>query len=102
MSPEDFRHRHLRRVGRRWSLLELANGDCEFLGRDADGKARCVIHPVRPRQCQTWPFWASNLRSRRLWEAAARVCPGIGQGAVHPLPVIEAALRGNERAALPF
>lgn len=101
LSPERFGRQHLRRVGRRLSLLELENGDCEFLARLPDGKTTCLIHPVRPRQCRTWPFWASNLRSRRAWDGAARNCPGMNNGRHHPLSVIRELLRRNARAALP-
>ena len=40
----------------------------------------CVIYPVRPAQCRTWPFWESNLRSRKNWDSIAEGCPGIGRG----------------------
>lgn len=100
MSFEQFASRHVRRVGDRLSLLEERDGDCEFLLRDPDGLTRCSIHPVRPVQCRTWPFWKSNLRSPRNWEAAGKGCPGIDTGDHHPLPVIRAALQSN--GALPL
>jgi len=100
--PEMFIQQHVRRVGQRQSLLELENGDCEFLVRDSDGKTRCAIHAVRPLQCRTWPFWKSNLTSPRAWRASSRHCPGIDHGQLHPLPVIQQALRQNHGAALPL
>ena len=55
--------KHLRRVGRRFSLTEeKASGDCCFLVQK-DGKRTCSIYPVRPLQCRTWPFWARTIRS---------------------------------------
>jgi hypothetical protein len=102
MSPESFRREHTRRLASRRSLLERENGDCEFLERGADGKARCAIHPVRPTQCRTWPFWKSNLTSPRAWELAARSCPGMNRGRRYSLTVIQQALQRNRDAALSF
>lgn len=98
----EFLARHTRPAAGRRSLLEKDGGDCELLIRDPDGKTRCSIHPVRPLQCRTWPFWPSNLASSRAWAAAARGCPGMNTGEHHPLPVIQAALRRNSAAALPL
>lgn len=95
ITPEEFNRRHVRRVGRGRSLLEKANGDCEFLERRPDGKTACRIHAVRPVQCRTWPFWKSNLTDPEAWQRTGRDCPGIGQGPVYPLAVIQAALRDN-------
>ena len=86
--------RHLRRVGLRFSLTEKPGGDCIFLIRE-NGKTRCEIHPVRPVQCQTWPFWSENLRSRSNWEAAAKNCPGMGSGELYPPEVIDMCRRGK-------
>lgn len=65
----------VRRVGRRLSLREQANGDCVFF------EAGCVVYPVRPAQCRTFPFWPEHLRTRAAWERLGRVeCPGVGRG----------------------
>lgn len=95
VAVEEFAARHVRRAGRGHSLLELADGDCEFLERFPDGTTRCRIHAVRPVQCRTWPFWKSNLGSPRVWQQVAKNCPGIEQGPLHPLPAIQAALKEN-------
>lgn len=97
---DQFQRRHTRRAERGRSLLEHADGDCEFLRRQADGKAYCGIYEVRPLQCRTWPFWKSNLRSLRAWKLTGRDCPGINQGTHHPLPVIQAALARNAAGGL--
>jgi Fe-S-cluster containining protein len=56
-------------------LAEL-QGDCAFL-RDGN---RCIVYPVRPMQCRTWPFWSENMK-RTVWEGpVSACCPGIGQG----------------------
>lgn len=95
LTPEQFNRRHVRRVGRGRSLLELPGGDCEFLERLPDGKTRCRIHPVRPTQCRTWPFWRSNLTTLQAWRLTGRGCPGIDRGPLHTLPVIQQALTDN-------
>ena len=58
------------------SLREKADGDCVFFDR----KEGCTIYPVRPRQCRTWPFWESNVRTPEAWRRTCEVCPGSGQG----------------------
>lgn len=48
---------------------------CHFL---KDGG--CSIHPVKPTQCRTYPFWPSIVASRAMWKIEATFCPGIGKG----------------------
>lgn len=77
---------HLRYVGSRISLREFANGDCTFL----DGKTRrCTVYPVRPAQCQTWPFWKSNLASEADWKRTQEACPGARCGKLYSLEQIQ-------------
>lgn len=97
---EQFVAKHTRVAARGRSLLEYPGGDCEFLVRRADGKTECAIHAVRPLQCRTWPFWDSNVRSRRAWNASAKDCPGMDAGPHHALPVIQEALQEARRAKL--
>jgi len=35
-------------------LLKRTEKGCVFLTWDADGKARCTIHPSRPKACREW------------------------------------------------
>ncbi len=95
MAAEAFERLHVRPVGRRRSLKERPNGDCEFLRRTPAGKAFCSVYDARPRQCRTWPFWADNLETPEAWNDASAGCPGINSGQHHPLPVIQSALRGR-------
>lgn len=69
--------------GRR-TLREKANGDCVYWDR----KKGCTIYPVRPAQCQTWPFWASNLETPEDWQRTVDVCPGSGEGELIPVEEI--------------
>jgi Fe-S-cluster containining protein len=67
---------HVRSVEGRTSLRELAFGDCLFY-HPVRG---CRIYPVRPAQCATWPFWATNLSSPEAWQTTTRNCLGVGRG----------------------
>ena len=59
------RKRVLREVGKEW--------DCVFL----ENKKKCRIYPVRPRQCQTFPWWKGILSSKGEWERTGVYCEGI-------------------------
>jgi Fe-S-cluster containining protein len=88
IDAERFEARHVRRVGVRKSLVELPNGDCVFFDRGTGG---CQLYAARPRQCRTWPFWPSNLKSREAWDEMARHCPGANRGRLYKLGEILAA-----------
>ena len=81
---EEFSRRYCRRVFLSISLRERKNGDCVLLGSEG-----CSVYPVRPSQCRTFPFWKSNLGSRRRWEAAGRRCPGVDRGRLYSVEEIE-------------
>lgn len=74
-SEAAFRASELREVDGETLLRERANGDCVFFENN-----RCLIHPVKPRQCRTYPFWFGNVRSDAAWQKTCRACPGIGEG----------------------
>ena len=88
MGEKELRAGHIRRVGLRMSLTELANGDCTFLENGQERRG-CLIYPVRPLQCKTWPFWNLNLSSQAAWNRAAERCCGINKGEFHSLEEIE-------------
>ncbi|MFA6915183.1 MAG: YkgJ family cysteine cluster protein [Parachlamydiales bacterium] len=73
LSIKEFRRGYLRRVGKRYSLLENPKTfDCIFL----DGK-KCEIYQLRPTQCRTFPWWPTQVKSQEEWDAAASYCEGI-------------------------
>jgi Fe-S-cluster containining protein len=88
-APGEFLNLYTRRVGSKRTLREKANGDCIFYEADKG----CTVYPVRPRQCQTWPFWESNLRSPKAWQRTCEVCPGSGQGDLIPVEEITRRLK---------
>lgn len=85
-SPENFEKYYVRNVGVRKSLREFPNGDCVFFDTEL---RKCQVYSARPRQCRTWPFWDSNLKSEAAWEETCRVCPGSGRGRLYQLNEIE-------------
>lgn len=83
---DEFERLYVRKVGIRKSLKEFPNGDCVFF----DGESRkCTVYEARPRQCRTWPFWDSNLRTPEEWTRTCEVCPGSGKGKLYQLEQIE-------------
>ena len=86
MTVEAFQKRYVREVGIRRSLTERPNGDCELL----DAKTRrCTVYHSRPRQCRTWPFWESNIKTPEAWQQTCEMCPGSGQGKLVQLEDIQ-------------
>ncbi len=81
-----FEKTFVRKVGIRKSLTELCNGDCTLWDRITQ---RCKVYAARPRQCRTWPFWQSNLRTPETWDETCLSCPGAGRGPLVPLTEIE-------------
>lgn len=83
---EHFEQMYVRKVGVRKSLKEFPNGDCVFFDTEA---RKCTVYSARPRQCKTWPFWDSNIRTPEAWEETCNQCPGSGTGKLYDLEQIE-------------
>lgn len=83
---EEFEAKYVRKVGVRKSLREYSNGDCVFFDNQ---KRCCTVYDARPKQCRTWPFWDSNLKSPSAWQQTCEMCPGSGKGTLHSLQQIE-------------
>ena len=86
MSVSEFEEQYTRKIGIRRSLKEFSNGDCVFFDNE---ERNCEVYGARPRQCRTWPFWDSNLRTPEDWERTCEHCPGSGTGKLHQLDEIE-------------
>ena len=67
------------------SLREKPNYDCIFWAREHG----CLVYEDRPTQCRTWPFWRTNVASRRRWEEEGQHCPGMNRGRLYTLEEIE-------------
>jgi uncharacterized protein len=87
LAADEFERKYVRRVGVRRSLVEFPNGDCVFFD---GGSRRCTVYEDRPRQCRTWPFWQSNVRTPETWQETCQACPGSGRG---QLVTVEEVLR---------
>ena len=76
LSEKDFVKKYVRNVGGRLALLERRKNaetyDCVFLK-----EKKCEIYSVRPKQCQTFPWWNENLSSPEAWEETAAYCEGV-------------------------
>ena len=88
MDVSQFERKYVRKVGIRKSLKEDSgsNWDCVFFDNVT---RKCKVYAARPRQCRTWPFWESNLRTREDWSRTCAVCPGSGQGKLYQLESID-------------
>lgn len=87
-----FAKNYLRSINGRFSLVEYGNGDCIMYGNGG-----CKIYDVRPCQCRSFPFWASNLENRSEWEKLKKMCPGIDKGELHTIKDIEDNLKVYEK-----
>lgn len=86
---DEFKAKYVHQVGVRYSLKERKNGDCLLL----DEKTRkCTVYEDRPRQCKTWPFWESNVRTPATWAETCEACPGCNRGELVPLEGIREQL----------
>ena len=94
ISLEAFSRRYLRLVEGRLSLVEKEHADCVFWEADRG----CVIYPVRPVQCRTFPFWPEHLESPEAWRRLAAEVPGIGRGRRHTVAEIRRRARRGKRA----
>jgi hypothetical protein len=89
MPVRDLRRRYVQRVRLRTTIVEdPQTKDCIFL-RTVEGRRRCAIYLVRPTQCKTWPFWASNLTGPDAWNRAAQRCAGVNRGGLYTYDQIE-------------
>jgi len=82
-----FEQKYVRKVGIRKSLRELSDGACVFFDK---AKRTCRVYHQRPRQCRSWPFWNSNIRTPAAWRQTCQDCPGSGVGELHTRAHIEA------------
>ncbi len=59
------------------ALKKMENGECVFLKEHL-----CMIHPVRPVVCRSFPFVFDESDGQRTWGLSAKkeICPGLGTG----------------------
>lgn len=83
-----FEAKYVYRTANRRRFRKPPDKQCPFLLSGG-----CSIHPAKPTQCRTFPFWPELVESRILWNHTAKYCPGIGKG---PLIQIGTAMEQAE------
>jgi Fe-S-cluster containining protein len=87
LSIPELRRRYIKIEGG-YRVARSRDSACVFLD-----DCSCIIYPVRPVPCRTWPFWP-ELRSSKWWKShVLPVCQGAGSGRMHSLREIESAMR---------
>ena len=75
MSQKKFEARYVYRTRFQRRFRKPPDKQCPFLE-----KGGCSIHPAKPTQCRTFPFWPEIVEHKSTWTRAGRSCPGIGKG----------------------
>ncbi|MCC7430697.1 YkgJ family cysteine cluster protein [bacterium] len=92
LALQDFKKKFTKIVENKLTLLEKENEHCIFL-EQGEG---CLIHEVKPMQCQTYPFWNVNIETEKDWEEIKNICVGVGLGKVYTADEIEMIALKNE------
>ncbi len=74
LSPRSFVTRYCETRNGRLSITSGTDRFCIFFRQ-----RRCLIHPVKPRVCVSWPFYPALLKDKQSWELAKEACPGINR-----------------------
>jgi uncharacterized protein len=75
LTPATFERKYVYRTSNRMRLRVPRGAHCPFLEESG-----CRIHPAKPTQCRTFPFWPELVDSAKEWHRTASYCPGIGKG----------------------
>ena len=75
MAAAAFERRYVYRTKNTRRLRVPRHAQCEFL--ESGG---CGVHPAKPLQCSTFPYWPELLESRKAWHKTGGWCPGVGKG----------------------
>jgi len=70
-----FEAKYVYRTRHQMRFRKPPDKQCPFLENHG-----CSIHPAKPTQCRTFPFWPEIVERRTTWNRTARYCPGIGKG----------------------
>ena len=88
MSAAAFEVKYVYRTRHQMRFRKPPEKQCPFLAERG-----CTIHPAKPTQCRTFPFWPEIVERKETWNRTARYCPGIGKG---PLIQIGSAMETAE------
>jgi uncharacterized protein len=74
ISESDFLKTYTETVSRYRCLKDQpGTTKCIFLNEDKG----CAIYEARPKQCRTFPFWKSLVRSKKAWQQERVRCEGL-------------------------
>lgn len=90
MSPAKFEEKYVYRTTNQRRFRKPPEKQCPFL--ESYG---CSIHPAKPTQCKTFPFWPELVENRAEWKRTGKYCPGIGKGEL--IQIGEAMERAEEQ-----
>ena len=77
IDTESFVAEYCEEKGGRLSVRTGPDEFCIFY----DKEKSCLIHPVKPGPCVSWPFYPALLRDKDNWEMAKDACPGLNPDA---------------------
>jgi Fe-S-cluster containining protein len=75
LSARAFERKYVYRTKNERRFRKPRNKQCPFL----QGQG-CGIHPAKPTQCRTFPYWPELVEHRSEWNELKKFCPGIGKG----------------------
>jgi Fe-S-cluster containining protein len=75
LSARAFEKKYVYRTAHQMRFRKPPDRQCPFLIHGG-----CSIHPAKPTQCRTFPFWPEIVENRDAWKRTAQFCPGIGKG----------------------
>jgi Fe-S-cluster containining protein len=75
MTARAFEAKYVYRTRHELRFRKPRDKQCAFLLERG-----CSIHPAKPTQCRTFPFWPELVKKPAAWKSTARYCPGIGKG----------------------
>ena len=93
MGREEFETRYVTRKEEHPRLKMRLAEDCYFLVEGG-----CRIHPVKPMQCQVFPYWPENVGTRRTWHRLRKYCPGVGVGQLVQIERVRAEAQAYQEA----
>ena len=77
MSARAFEAKYVYRTRHQMRFRKPRDKQCPFLVDRG-----CSLHPAKPTQCRTFPFWPELVEKPAAWKRTAYYCPGIGQGSL--------------------
>jgi len=94
ITAKKFKQQHTKKDKDQLLLQERSDDSCVMLGK----KDKCMVYPVRPLQCRTYPFWNEVLANDFTWLLEKGFCPGIDEGKRYSPQEIDEIRKDNNEA----